>query len=68
MTICFSFYDSSSVLESSTKVSGLPHVTDPQPHDGIHVILFYLHLHLLVVRTGFDSAFQQHRTHFRDRF
>ena len=35
-----------------------PHVTDPQSHDGmlftylftLHVILFYLHLHLLVVQ------------------
>ena len=48
MTIFFSCYDSSSVSESSNKVIGLPHVTDPQLHDGIHVILFYLDLHLLV--------------------
>ena len=38
MTICFSCYDSSSV----TKVSGLLYVSDPQTHDGIHVILIYL--------------------------
>ena len=29
-------------------ISGLPHVADPQPHDEMHVILFYRHLHLLV--------------------
>ena len=46
----FSCYDSSSILESSTKFSGLPHVTDPQSHDGMHIVLFYLHLHLLVVQ------------------
>ena len=59
MTICFSCYDSSSV----SKVSGLLHVSDPQTHDGIHVILIYLHLHLLVVRTGFVSTCQQLRSH-----
>ena len=46
----FSCYDSFSVSESSTKVSGLPHVTDPQLHDGRNAILFHLHLHLLVVQ------------------
>ena len=46
----FSCYDSSSVSESPTKFTGLPHVTEPKPHDGMQVILFYLHLHLLVVQ------------------
>ena len=32
------------------KVSGLPHVTDPQSLDGIHLILLYLHLELLVIQ------------------
>ena len=31
----FSCYNFSSVSESRTTFSGLPHVTDPQPHDGI---------------------------------
>ena len=37
------------LYQSSTPFSGLPHVTDPKPHDRMHVILFYLHLHLFVV-------------------
>ena len=32
------------------KFSGLLHITDPRPHDGMHVLLFYLHLHILVVQ------------------
>ena len=43
-------YDPSSVSESSTTFSGLPHVTDPQPHNEMHVELFYLHFHPLVVQ------------------
>ena len=50
MDYVFSCYDSSSISESSTKFSGVLHVTDPQSHDGMHVILFYLHLYLLVVQ------------------
>ena len=45
----FSCYDSS-VSVSSIKVSGLPHVTDPQEHDGMQVLLFYLHLLFLVLQ------------------
>ena len=50
MTMFFSCYDSSSVSDSqsSTKFNVLPNVTDLQAHDGMHVILLYLHLHLLV--------------------
>ena len=33
MTMFCFCYDSSSISESSTKFSGLPHVADPQPHD-----------------------------------
>ena len=38
-----SCYDSSFISESSTTFSGLQnvHVTDPQPYDGMHVILFF---------------------------
>ena len=56
MTICFCCFDSSSVSESSTKVSRLPYVTDPQPQDGVQVILFDRHLHLVVVRAGFATT------------
>ena len=44
-----------SVSESSTKFSGLPHVTDPQLHDGMHVISAFASS----CGTGFASALQQ---------
>ena len=46
----FSLVTNISVSGFSTEFSGLPQVTDPQPQDGMHVILFYLHLNLLVVQ------------------
>ena len=61
----FSCYDSFSVSVSSTKFSGSsPHVTDPQPQDGMHVSSAFASS----CGTGFASALQQVHTNFRDMF
>ena len=55
---------SSSVTESSTKVSGLPHVTTAARWKACNVLSAFASF----CGTGFASALQQLRTNVRDRF